>query len=142
MKILIKTPVTASPNKVWQGFDESLFLALAPPFPPMRLDRFDGCMVGDEVHLRLWMGDWVRWHAQISEQSAKDGGFKFIDVGVVLPFFIRKWQHTHHILPDGLGGSVVIDEIEYTPNPWFFWMYPALFMQFYMRKPVYRRLFS
>ena len=45
MKLILKTNVKQSPQQVWAGFNQSLFEKLAPPFPRVRLLRFDGSIL-------------------------------------------------------------------------------------------------
>jgi hypothetical protein len=53
MRIRITTLVTQNYRQVADRFDQNLFKALNPPFPPVKLLRFDGSRKGDEVHLQL-----------------------------------------------------------------------------------------
>ncbi len=53
MKIVVETQVEQGYLDVKAGFDQSLFLRLNPPFPPVKLLRFDGCQKGDLVSLEL-----------------------------------------------------------------------------------------
>ncbi|RYY31690.1 MAG: hypothetical protein EOO04_00280 [Chitinophagaceae bacterium] len=46
MHIILRTPVRQSPDQVWAGFDRTLFDRLSPPFPPVDVVRFDGCLKG------------------------------------------------------------------------------------------------
>lgn len=53
MQITLQTAVEKSHLQVMEGFTESLFSRLAPPFPPVKVLRFDGCKAGDIVDLEL-----------------------------------------------------------------------------------------
>ena len=53
LNLILDTPVHQSVSEVWSGFDRQLFDQLSPPFPPVDVVRFDGCLRGDVVHLRL-----------------------------------------------------------------------------------------
>jgi ligand-binding SRPBCC domain-containing protein len=135
-------PVASNPDSVWSGFDEALFKSLAPPFMPMRLKRFDGCLKGHRVELQIWMGRWLDWHALIIEQRHEaDGSYVFVDKGVKLPWFLTDWQHQHEIRPHG-SGSLVVDDITFT-QPWYLLlMAPALMFPFWFRRSAYRRRFG
>ena len=62
----IKTEVEVSVNQVREGFTKDLFLKLNPPFPKVRLKRFDGCLKGDIVEMELNFGLWKdRWRSDI-----------------------------------------------------------------------------
>ncbi len=144
MKLKISTKVQQDFLKVKDGFNEQLFLRLNPPFPFVRLLRFDGCEKGDLVSIEL---DFVlfkqMWESQIIEDSLDDSKFHFIDVGDKLPFFLSKWKHTH-IIKRIEGGSEIIDDIDfYAYNLLFTWvLYPILYLQFLYRKPIYRKVFG
>lgn len=144
MKIVIKTEVGQAYDEVFRRFDEQLFLALKPPLMPLKLLRFDGCTTGDEVHIELGAGPFkTRWDALIIENGADDQEHYFIDKGVQLPFFLKTWQHRHRILKTNTG-SMIIDDIYYqTPFGLLdYLMYPIMYLQFYARKPVYKKYFS
>jgi len=144
MRINVKTKVKKSRKYVWDHFDEKLFKALNPPFPPVKVKRFDGSRSGDEVHLQLdfllFKNDWV---STITEHQEGETETYFIDQGTQLPFFLKSWRHKHRIVQEG-DGAVIIDEIEFeTPFPLFdYLMYPLMMLQFVYRKPVYQNYFS
>lgn len=144
MKITIETPVEQGYLDVKSGFNESLFKKLSPPFPPVKLLRFDGSSKGDLVTLEL---DFIffkqKWTSEITEDSTTDLEFFFVDRGVELPFFLKKWIHRHRVISSGIG-SVIRDEIEFEApfGLMTFLLYPALWLQFAYRKPIYRKLFK
>ena len=111
MRLILKTKVEQSIEKVFEGFDQKLFNALNPPLMPAKLLRFDGSKVGDEVHIELfWSMNWV---SLITEQKSSDSEIYFIDKGIQLPFFLRSWEHRHRIIKDTNGGTLIIDDISY-----------------------------
>ena len=144
MRIKIKTRVKADLDSVIDGFDQELFLKLNPPFPPVRLLRFDGCQKDDRVELELnFLLFKQYWTSVITEDERSDSSFYFIDKGVRLPFFLKYWKHRHVIQKNGQG-CAIIDDIEFkTPLFLFdFFMYPALLLQFLYRRPIYKSFFS
>ncbi|WP_247235385.1 hypothetical protein [Telluribacter sp. SYSU D00476] len=144
MRLHIHTPVSAPIRKVWEGFDKSLFLKLSPPFPPVRLLRFDGSHKGDTVSLELnFFLFQEQWTSLITEQESDQEEIFFIDKGIKLPFFLKYWRHKHRLLRQGTG-TVIADEIEYrTPFILFdYLMYPVFWAQFAYRKPIYRKVFQ
>ncbi len=144
MHILISTHVEADMKTVWNNFNEKLFLALAPKFTPFKLLRFDGCHVGDEVHLEIGASFLAqRWDALIIEQKETEKEIYFIDKGVKLPFFLTEWQHKHIIKAHPDGTSSIIDDIHFKSLPLIGWsFYPILWLQFNNRKPIYKAFFS
>jgi ligand-binding SRPBCC domain-containing protein len=145
MKLTLRTPVQSSLSTVWEGFDETLFKKLSPPFPPVRLLRFDGSQPGDVVSLELnFLLFRQKWTSHITEQQATEQEIYFIDEGRELPFFLTYWRHKHRLIRTRNQGTLIVDEIEYrTPFLLFdYLMYPLLWVQFAYRGPVYQRVFS
>ncbi len=144
MKLTLSTQVAQDYLSVKKGFDETLFQRLSPPFPPVRLLRFDGSKKGDLVSLELnFLLFRQVWTSQITADHTDHREFYFIDEGIQLPFFLGKWQHKHRIIKNG-DQSIIRDEIQYKGR--FSWLtpilYPALYLQFLYRKPIYKRIFS
>ena len=90
MKINIETAVEKDFLQVKEGFNESLFTKLSPPFPPVRLIRFDGSKKGDLVSLEL---DFLlfkqKWTSLIIEDHTNEKEFFFVDQGTELTFFLN-----------------------------------------------------
>ena len=95
MKIKIRTIVKANFNTVISNFNEQLFVKLSPPFPKVKLNRFDGSKTGDIVELELnFILFKQKWRSRIIESTEEDLKFQFVDVGEQLPFFFKYWKHT------------------------------------------------
>jgi ligand-binding SRPBCC domain-containing protein len=144
MRIIIKTKVQQDFKKVFQAFDINLFMKLKPPLVSLNVIRFDGCQKGNEVHIEvtiLWMKQ--KWISLITEQQSNENGIYFIDEGVLLPKPLKYWKHKH-IIEKSIDSSIIIDDICYSTNNILldFLLFPALFLQFYFRKPVYKSYFS
>jgi ligand-binding SRPBCC domain-containing protein len=144
MKLELKTSVSAPIRTVWESFDKSLFKKLSPPFPPVKIIRFDGCYKGDSVTLELnFLIFRQLWTSLIIDQETEKDEIFFVDKGIKLPFFLKYWKHKHRLLRDG-EGTTIVDEIEYR-TPFAFLdrlMYPLLWAQFAYRKPIYRKVFA
>ncbi len=144
MRITLSTYVSQSLSQVWTGFDEQLFNQLAPPFPPVRLRRFDGSHTGDEVHLELNFFLFQQsWHSRIVEHRVGETDIYFVDQGIRLPFFLTYWRHRHRLRQHG-EGTEITDDIEYEgPTRLLeYLLYPVLYAQFWYRRPIYQRVFS
>jgi ligand-binding SRPBCC domain-containing protein len=144
MHLRFSTPVTAPVSAVWDGFTRELFLALSPPFPPVRLLRFDGCKQGDEVHLELRFGlRNERWESRIVEESHSPEASLFVDEGTRLPFFLKTWRHEHRIEATETG-ALIVDQIEYSApfHMLDYLLWPTLWLQFRYRRPIYQRHFG
>lgn len=144
MKINIETQVQQDYLKVKEGFNQSLFTKLSPPFPPVKLLRFDGSKKGDLVTLELnFIFFRQKWTSEITEDKTTDQEFYFVDKGVELPFFLKEWQHKHRIIKSNKG-STIRDEISYKSRGALMTLllYPALLLQFLYRKPIYKKIFK
>lgn len=145
MKLRIQTHVSQPYQVVWQGFNEKLFRKLSPPFPPVRVVRFDGCLAGDmvvlELNFYLFKQQWI---SRITEQQSSESEIYFVDEGPKLPFFLRFWRHRHRIIREKAGGTIIADEIEFRTPLWVidYLMYPLLWAQFAYRKPIYKKAFA
>lgn len=144
MKLTLETQVEQDYLTVKDGFQEELFKKLSPPFPPVKLLRFDGSKKGDVVSLELnFIFFKQKWTSDITEDFTDDKEFYFIDQGSQLPFFLKKWIHKHRVISTDKG-SLIRDEIDFEgPNGLLTTLlYPALWAQFLYRKPIYRRFFK
>ncbi len=143
MKLTITTAVAADYRTVFAGFNRELFLALNPPFPKVTLLKF-GMQKGDEVALRIGAGPiGFRWVSKITDSYETEGEIGFVDEGVELPLILQHWRHRHRIVEQPQG-TLIVDEIEYEARPRILsgLLYPLLWLQFYYRKPIYRRFFG
>lgn len=146
MHVILRTAVPQPPAQVMTGFTRELFIALAPPFPKLRLLRFDGCRTGDQVKIELdTLVKRLLWTSLIVDDGQlTDGTLFFVDEGQTLPPPLRYWRHRHLIQPGPQGGSIIVDDLEYrTATPALdALLYPAMWAQFAWRKPIYRRWFQ
>ncbi len=145
MQITISTKVSQHFLQVKEGFNQDLFSSLSPPFPPVKLLRFDGSEKGDIVSLELNFLLFKQiWTSEIIEDHSNESEFYFVDKGIKLPFFLGYWQHKHRLINKGKSETEIRDEIHYLGANWFLTplLYPILYLQFLYRKPVYRRIFS
>ena len=146
MRIMLRTAVLQPPAQVMAGFTRALFVALAPPFPKLRVLRFDGCRRGDQVVIELDTGlKRLPWTSLITADGIQpDGTHFFIDEGQTLPPPLRYWRHQHRLEPAPGGGSVIVDDLEYRTASRLLdaLLYPAMWAQFAWRQPIYRRWFK
>lgn len=143
MNIYIKTKVHSNFTSVYNRFDLKLFKALKPPGMPLEVKRFDGCSAGDEVHLEV--GPFrQKWVSVITQNIQNDEEIYFIDEGKVTPFPISTWVHTHRMDYVSDSECYIIDDIEYKCTNVIFTllMYPLLYIQFLLRRPVYKTIFN
>ena len=144
MRIVIKTKVAQNYRKVFQGFDIKLFMKLKPPFIGLKVKRFDGCSMGDVIQVQISMLVFKQnWTSVITEQVQNDKEIYFIDEGSVLPKPLKYWKHKH-IIEKSVDSSIIIDDITYKSGSIFvdFLLFPAFFIQFFYRKPVYKSYFG
>jgi len=144
MKLSISTPVDQDYISVKNGFNIGLFEKLSPPFPPVKLLRFDGSAKNDFVSMKI---DFLifsqTWTSKIVEAKTTSEEFVFVDEGIKLPFFLKSWRHTHRVI-NMQKGSLIRDEIKYTApfGLLSIVLYPFLYLQFAYRKPVYKKIFA
>ena len=144
MHLKIKTKVKAEFEYVINHFDEDLFKKLNPPFPPVKLIRFDGSEINDIIDLELnFILFKQKWKSKIINVSKSGQYYYFTDKGIVLPFFLKTWKHKHLIVKSKQG-CTIIDDINFNSPLSFlnFFLYPVLLFQFLYRKPVYKKYFK
>jgi ligand-binding SRPBCC domain-containing protein len=144
MRIIITTPVAKNYLQVAHMFDEKLLSSLNPPFPPVKIVRYDGSTTGDEVHLQLNFILFKQiWKSLITAHHADEKEIYFIDEGIQLPFFLKYWRHKHIVAKDKQGACIIDDVTFKTPFFLFdYVLYPVLYLQFLYRKPIYKKYFS
>ena len=144
MNIKVKTSVNAEGSFIIRHFNRDLFEKLNPPFPKVKLIRFDGSKKGDVVALELnFIFFKQRWESLITDDGEDESSHYFIDIGVKLPFFLSEWTH-RHIIKKTDNGSLIVDDINFRSyNLIFtFLMAPLIYFQMVFRKPIYRSYFN
>ncbi|MBC5994078.1 SRPBCC family protein [Pontibacter cellulosilyticus] len=144
MQLHLKTAVAQDYLQVFNAFDERLFRKLSPPYPKLKLNRFDGSEPGDVVEVELQTGfKNFQWTSLITDRSVTATEAYFIDQGQELPPPLRQWHHKHLVTKSG-NGSIIHDIITYSTGSGILdlLMYPLMRLQFGMRKPVYQREFG
>lgn len=144
MKIHLQTPVAQPYLSVLDGFNEELFAALSPPFPKLKILRFDGSAPGDVVEIELVAGPIRRrWTSLITEREITPAAAWFVDEGQELPAPLIYWRHKHMITHHG-DHSIIHDQIEFRTKlkALDLLLYPVLYAQFSLRGPIYRRVFG
>jgi ligand-binding SRPBCC domain-containing protein len=144
MRIIIKTKVGQDYKTVFSKFDLYFFKMLKPPFIGFKVNRFDGCETGDEVHVEFNTLGWKQeWKALIIEKTETDNEIYFVDEGLQLPRPLKKWRHKH-IIAKFIDSTIIIDNIAYITNSIFLdiLLYPVMYLQFFLRKGVYKSYFK
>ena len=145
MRIQIRTRVPGHYKTVFEHFNQELFEFVMPSFPKAKLQRYDGPTPGDRFELTLFtpLGKQY-WHGLITERSLTEHYAYFVDIGAKLPFFLKRWNHTHWVIPDGDDHSFIVDD--FTFDAPFLLMNPfvglALYFQFRGRRPAYPGYFE
>lgn len=146
MKILIKTKIEKNYQVLFSKFNVELFKALKPPLVNLDIERFDGCKKGDEIHLRMDLFGLLnqRWISLITSDFRGDYEINFVDEGALLPSPLVKWKHAHRIEKLNETSSFIVDDIYFTSGNFIvdLAIYPALYLMFLYRKPIYKRELS
>ncbi len=145
MRFIIITYIQKDFKEVASGFDLHLFKALKPPGLSLDVTRFDGCKKGDEVHLIVGAGPIKKnWISHITDDYENENEIVFVDEGHVLPPPLKTWKHTHKIVKTGNRACEIHDDIHFSSGNKFLdaLLYPAMKLQFSLRKPVYRKYFD
>ncbi|ARS36988.1 SRPBCC family protein [Pontibacter actiniarum] len=144
MQLHLRTYVGQDYLQVFNAFDEQLFRKLSPPYPKLKLLRFDGSAPDDVVDVELQAGfKSFRWTSLIVDRKVTDTEAYFVDEGQQLPPPLRLWHHKHLITKNG-SGAIIHDIITYSTGhrALDLLLYPFMKAAFGMRGPVYRREFG
>ena len=145
VNILIKSEVKADFDYVVDCFNIELFKALKPPLISLDVTRFDGCKKGDEVHLEIGLGPLKQqWVSLITADGKTKDEWFFIDEGHILPPPLASWKHKHRVIKLSENKTLIVDDIQYSSGskPLDFIIYPAMYLQFWLRKPAYKKFFK
>jgi ligand-binding SRPBCC domain-containing protein len=101
-------------DQVIAGFNRHLLEALSPPLMKLRILRYDGQSLGDRFCMQLGPKMFnIRWEGLVSAAGRTPGTFWFEDVGVQLPFPLKRWKHKHLVRKSGTG-TVIIDIVSFS----------------------------
>jgi ligand-binding SRPBCC domain-containing protein len=110
-RLTFESRIPASPRALydWHAEPEALE-RLTPPWESVEvLEKTGGLEDGARVVLRVGKGLLARrW---VAEHRDHVEGERFTDVMVEGPF--RSWKHVHRFLPDGEGGAILVDDLEF-----------------------------
>lgn len=131
-------------QEVKNRFNEDLFRFLAPIFPRVTIQQYDGQEPGNLIWVRLnfFLFAWD-WKSLIQDKTENEAFMEFVDVGLKIPPFLSEWRHTHRI--DSIGNQTVItDSIQWKAGK--FWpdklVHLMLWMQFRGRPGLYKSWFE
>lgn len=137
----VRTRVNASMKDVWTLFDATLLAKLSPPFPKVRIVRFDGCQTGDMVSLELnLLFAKLPWTSQITDSIQKEDVCAFVDEGVEMPFGLRAWRHEHRIEKQDVTSCTIVDQISFKTNYLLldYLLFPLFWGMIVYRIPLYK----
>ena len=144
-QLLIEHKVRGTVREVFAGFTQELFEALAPSFPPAKLERYDGNAVGDKVIIRLGVPPLTqRWVSLITEHEVTDELAYFVDEGQQLPAPLNYWRHKHLLRQTSPEEVTITEDITFGTPVGFVTtlMTPVIRAQFAARGPKYTAYFS
>jgi ligand-binding SRPBCC domain-containing protein len=142
-ELQFQTTVSLPIDQVKKRFNEDLFRFLAPWFPKVTIQQYDGQEPGNLVWVRLnfLLFEWS-WKSLIREKKETSSMLEFIDVGLEIPPFLSEWTHTHRLESNG-NQTIITDHIQWKPGR--FWpeilVHFLLWGQFRSRPALYRSWF-
>ena len=113
MRFEKETKIAAPPEAVYAFHEQpDALLAITPPWERVTVDgAVPPIAVGNRIVLKTKIGPFpATW---VAEYVEVEPGRLFADRQVSGPF--AAWLHRHIFLPDGAGGTVLRDSVEYEP---------------------------
>ena len=109
-KITLSSTFNANFREVKENFNKNLFEYLLPKIPPMKIEKYEGNNLGNEIHLSIAKNKWISVISDIQDQSDE---YSFTDTGKSLPYPLKQWNHKHRIVKLNENEVAIIDEIEF-----------------------------
>jgi len=137
----VRTRVNAPMQVVWTLFNEELLKKLSPPFPQVRIVRFDGCQTGDIVALELnLLFAKPVWTSHITDSIQSEDVCAFVDEGVEMPLGLTAWRHEHRIEKRDATSADIVDNISFRTNYWLldYLLFPLFWGMIVYRIPLYK----
>ena len=145
MNFILKTKTKAtSKEAVMAKFTSELFILLAPPFPKIKLLRFDGSEKGNEIHIEMDFIFYKKlWISLITEHGSTSNELYFIDEGTTVPAPIKYWKHLHVVRAIN-SGIEIEDNLTYTSGNKVvdLLLFPFVYGLILYRNPIYKKIFS
>lgn len=144
MKLRFETQIPLPLGNVQSRFNQTLLDYLKPPFPLVKILKYEGNHAGAIVDIELnFVLFKFRWISLIAEEFCDNRHYYFIDEGLVLPPFLKAWKHRHEIQQTGENSCIIIDDIEFESATWWpgFFVKFMLWIQFSQRPGLYKKFF-
>lgn len=145
MKIkYVTTIANKSLNCIKKHWNDELLSAVSPPFPLLKVMRFDGNTRGSKIAVELnFLAFKARIVNEIVEYHENDQIFTFTDVGAELPPFLKSWKHVHTIEQKG-ENCLITDDVDYETgvSALDLLLYPSFQGMFLYRQPKYKAYFD
>ena len=113
MRYVKESRIAASPERVFAFHEEpGAILKITPPWEKVEVvSGGESIKAGSRVVLRTHLGPIpLTW---VAEHTEYEPGKLFADRQVSGPF--SSWYHRHEFLPDGEGGTILRDDVQFTP---------------------------
>jgi ligand-binding SRPBCC domain-containing protein len=133
-KLVFKKKVKATLAQIEKKINKDFFQQMIPPIYPVELIDFEIPKDGAEFSialkgpypLKIWQGHMHSFSRQVKE-------YEFVDEGKRLPFPFSKWRHKHRFVESPVGGTFLVDEIEYECVDERFEKVVEMFLFFYFK---------
>lgn len=128
-----------SPARAYSVFNDRLLTALSPPFAKPLTRHYGGNRPGDRLHFVLKTPLGAKdWTGQVTEEAHGEAEIYFVDEGEHMPLGLTLWRHKHRLIKAPYG-TRIRDEVQFETNNGLFTLllFPALWVQFLYRKPLY-----
>ena len=127
------------PLDVIRSFHTYRFVEYLTFGQPVKIENWRGIDDGKTASFSFWFFGWRRISVIHERYILKRNFLYFVDVGQVLPFGLKSWEH-HHIVKNSGNGSVIIDKVILDQNLVVkkYFIYPIMLFPIVIRKVTYK----
>ena len=106
---------------------------------PVKINSWTGIYDGKRASFSFWFFGWKKMAVRHQGYEVGRHHLHFVDVGEILPFGLKDWEH-HHIVKSHGSGSVIIDEIKMDKSSFVkkYVVLPIMLLPVLIRKVTYK----
>tara|TARA_B100000700_G_C14676761_1_gene683445 strand:+ start:159 stop:605 length:447 start_codon:yes stop_codon:yes gene_type:complete len=124
---------------VINSFHDENFVRFLIKFQPVKILKWNGINNGEKALFKFWLFGWREMNVVHKNYNLKNNYLSFEDHGIVLPFGLQSWKHTH-IIKKVDKGTLITDIIDFDNSSFvkLFLIRPIMLFPIFIRRLTYR----